>query len=51
MSFYTKVEGATKVNFRHYASLKMPYRLVSFFAEVKIFGFWPKTIVRGFDQN
>ena len=31
-------------NLRHSVPLEMPFHMVSFFAEVKIFRFWPKTM-------
>ena len=43
-SFYSTVEGAMKLKLRHSVPLEMPFHMVSFFAEVKIFGFWPKTM-------
>ena len=33
-----------KLKFSHSARLEVCYCLVSFFAEVKIFNFWPKTM-------
>ena len=43
-SFYSTVEGATKLKFSHHAPLEMAFHMVSFLAKVKIFRFWPKTM-------
>ena len=43
-SFYSSLEGATSSNLHHSAPLEMLFPMVSFFAEVKIFRFWPKTM-------
>ena len=43
-AFYSTVEGAMKLKFCHSVPLEMCYCLVLFFAEVKIFRFWPKTM-------
>ena len=43
-SFYSEVEGATKLNLHHSVPLEMCYCMVLLFAEVKFFRFWPKTM-------
>ena len=43
-SYYSRLEGAMKLAFCHYARLELCYCVASFFAEVKIFIFRPKTM-------
>ena len=43
-SFYSSLEGAMSSNLHHSAPQEMLFPMVSFFAEVKIFRFWPKTM-------
>ena len=43
-SFYSTVEGAMKLKFAPFCSSWMPFPMESFFAKVKIFRFWPKTM-------
>ena len=43
-AFYSTVEGATKLKLRHSVPLEMPFPMISFFARIKIFRFWPKTM-------
>ena len=43
-SFYSTVEGVMKLNLRHSVPLEMPFHMVSFLAEIKLFSFWPKTM-------
>ena len=50
-SFYSKLEGPIKLELCHCAPLEICYCMVSFFfAKLKIFSFWPKTMdySRGF---
>ena len=49
----SSLEGPTKLTFVHAAPIDIYFCVVSFFAKVKIFIFWPKTmdyirIVQGF---
>ena len=46
------MEGATNLKSAHFTPLEMPFPMLSCFAEIKIFYFWPKpsAIVHGFDQ-
>ena len=52
-SFYSTVEGATKLKFASFCPLEMPFHVVSFLAKVKTFSFGQKpwTIIRGFYRN
>ena len=43
-SFYSKLEGAMKLNLCHSVLLEMCFSMESFFAKVKIFSFWLKTM-------
>ena len=42
--FYSLLEGAVKLNFAPFCPLEMLFNMVSFFPEVNIFIFWPKTM-------
>ena len=44
MSFYSSLEGATKLKISLSDALEMYFNVISFLAKVKPFSFWPKTM-------
>ena len=40
----SSLEGAMKLNLHQSDPLEMPFLMVSFFVEIKLFSFWPKTM-------